>query len=606
MIRHQKTIFSAALLALLSPGLQKLSVAAVAPLTPPPSLPGQSPTSSITRQEITEDFHPEAAKANPYQKSGSERLLSEVTRDFLGIDQETPESRQDLTQRALLYLRYKKNALSRSERASLLSSCNSKLEPQAFCQDLSAAPHSQDQRAKKDRLSKQRAEKSAKQNAQRIQAGDFESLKILSQEDLREALKKIREVAELDSILKKVLQAKPQPGSPLPAAFAFKMEEFLPNDTARKAAIQLYEKAIQEETGVDETALRVRLRLSLLKIWENNCPAALPHLKFLSENSTPTTDFAPRALFWKHQCGIQLKKSEHSTEAKKALFQRYPFSLQSVLIQMDEPSPTSPHTTRTDSPTQARIQGTHPFNLRIREIEALLKLREPEYARQLLNRSETQLDAIPARVKLYLAALTLRMDDSIRRFKLLSSAFREDPNLLSKTSLELFYPRKTDLTPQHKVGSLDPMLVLSLIRQESAFNIRARSPAGAMGLMQIMPKTARRFHRMKNPNQLYNPTFNLEVGSRYFSNLLRNYDGDAELALAAYNAGPKRVEEWLKRYPVKDRALFIDLIPFKETRDYVSSIARNYFWYVSLYSDRLNNPTEGRKELGKVFNLFKS
>ncbi len=606
MIRHQKTIFSAALLALLSSGLQKLSVAAVEPLTPPPSLPGQSPTSSITRQEIIEDFHPETAKTNPHQKSGSERLLSEVTGYFLGIDQETPESRQDLTNRALLYLRYKKNTLSRSEKASLLNSCSSKLEPQAFCQDLSPTPHSQGQHGKKDRLSKQRGEKSAKQNAHRIQAGDFESLKSVSQDDLREALKKIREVAELDSILKKVLQAKPQPGSPLSAAFGFKMEEFLPNDTARKSAIQLYEKAIQEETGIDETTLKVRLRLSLLKIWENDCPAALPHLKFLSENSTPTTDFAPRALFWKHQCGIQLKKSEDSTEAKKALFQRYPFSLQSVLIQMDEPSPTSPHTTRIDSPTQARIQGTHPFNLRIREIEVLLKLREPGYARQLLNRSETQLDAVPARVKLYLAALTLRMDDSIRRFKLLSSAFREDPNLISKTSLELFYPRKTDLTPQQKVGSLDPMLVLSLIRQESAFNIRARSPAGAMGLMQIMPKTARRFHRMKNPNQLYNPTFNLEVGSRYFSKLLRNYDGDAELALAAYNAGPKRVEEWLKRYPVKDRALFIDLIPFKETRDYVSSIARNYFWYVSLYSDRLNKPTEGRKELGKVFNLFKS
>ena len=64
---------------------------------------------------------------------------------------------------------------------------------------------------------------------------------------------------------------------------------------------------------------------------------------------------------------------------------------------------------------------------------------------------------------------------------------------------------------------------------------------------------------------------------------MNRYDGDASLALAAYNAGANRIDEWTRRYPVKDKILFLDLIPFKETRQYISSIARNYFWYTSLY-----------------------
>jgi hypothetical protein len=76
---------------------------------------------------------------------------------------------------------------------------------------------------------------------------------------------------------------------------------------------------------------------------------------------------------------------------------------------------------------------------------------------------------------------------------------------------------------------------------------------------------------------------NVKIGTKYFAQRLREYSGDVELTLAAYNAGANRVESWVKRYPTDNKILFLDLMPFKETRDYVSSILRNYYWYTRIY-----------------------
>jgi soluble lytic murein transglycosylase len=125
-----------------------------------------------------------------------------------------------------------------------------------------------------------------------------------------------------------------------------------------------------------------------------------------------------------------------------------------------------------------------------------------------------------------------------------------------------------------------------------------------MGLMQLMPATARMFGGIRRKADLYKPEANVRVGTRYFSYLIERYSGDVELALAAYNAGPSRVDEWLKRYPVGSRMLFLDMIPFRETREYVASIARNYYWYKLLYAGSAQSAEASAKDLSKVFRLF--
>jgi len=129
-------------------------------------------------------------------------------------------------------------------------------------------------------------------------------------------------------------------------------------------------------------------------------------------------------------------------------------------------------------------------------------------------------------------------------------------------------------------------LILSLIRQESAFNNKAKSVVGARGLMQLMPATARMFKRRLRSNQLYNPKLNINIGVKFLERLVKKYDGDLMLTLSAYNAGMGNVSKWMKRIPfTEDVLLNIELIPFEETKKYVKLIYRNLFFYKYLDQD---------------------
>ena len=135
---------------------------------------------------------------------------------------------------------------------------------------------------------------------------------------------------------------------------------------------------------------------------------------------------------------------------------------------------------------------------------------------------------------------------------------------------------------------LDPYLVASLIRQESEFNPLAVSRANALGLMQLLPKTGKAVahqEEMKRytPAQLFTPAVNLQLGTRYFRGMVDKFGGSFEHALAAYNAGSDRVEEWMGQGKYRDSPEFVESIPFTETRDYVQAIMRNASVYKQLY-----------------------
>jgi soluble lytic murein transglycosylase len=144
------------------------------------------------------------------------------------------------------------------------------------------------------------------------------------------------------------------------------------------------------------------------------------------------------------------------------------------------------------------------------------------------------------------------------------------------------------------VNDPEPALVHGIIRQESLFNADVVSPAGAIGLMQLMPATASTVaHRLGqrgpvSPASIRNPAENVMLGSSYLSQMIGNYGGSYVLAIAAYNAGPGRVREWLEgngdpRHGV-DPVDWIELIPISETRNYVQRVLEN----TSVYRARLS------------------
>ena len=159
------------------------------------------------------------------------------------------------------------------------------------------------------------------------------------------------------------------------------------------------------------------------------------------------------------------------------------------------------------------------------------------------------------------------------------------------------YP-SLDLPPVPKKANgmkLERALVLALIRQESAFYVKARSRAGAQGLMQLMPSTAKRISKrigMKYTRSKLGTDgqYNMKIGQSYLSQMLKGFDGSYILALAAYNAGPGRSRRWVKQngHPKDtdvDAIDWVELIPFDETRNYVQRILEGVQVYRALLTD---------------------
>ncbi|MBI4389475.1 MAG: transglycosylase SLT domain-containing protein, partial [Nitrospinae bacterium] len=170
---------------------------------------------------------------------------------------------------------------------------------------------------------------------------------------------------------------------------------------------------------------------------------------------------------------------------------------------------------------------------------------------------------------------------------------KESPDSFPRDLMERLFP-KAFIDPAHTVAGrydLDPFLALSLMRQESAFDPAAVSRSNAIGLMQLIPSTAAQVARglerdAPTAENLKDPNINIQLGVDYLNSLLNAFDGNLVHALAAYNAGPRKVREWIALRSGFDPLQFIESIPYNETREYVKSVIRNYYVYLALYKDR--------------------
>ena len=153
------------------------------------------------------------------------------------------------------------------------------------------------------------------------------------------------------------------------------------------------------------------------------------------------------------------------------------------------------------------------------------------------------------------------------------------------------FPFEETILKWSQQRQINPLLVTSLIRQESRFEPEIRSSAGATGLMQVMPGTGQWVAQKSNIKDysLINPEDNVKLGTWYLDYTHREYNNNSLFAVASYNAGPGNVAKWIKEFNFSDPDSFVEKIPFKETKGYIEAVFGNYWNYLRIYNPEISN-----------------
>ena len=151
------------------------------------------------------------------------------------------------------------------------------------------------------------------------------------------------------------------------------------------------------------------------------------------------------------------------------------------------------------------------------------------------------------------------------------------------------FPYEEQILNQAKEQAINPLLPISVMRKESTFDPKVESPVGAWGLMQVLPSTAEWVAQQMKITEydLFKPEDNIKIGTWYLAQNHQRYDNNSLLAIASYNAGPANVDRWQRSYSLADLDLFVENIPFPETKDYVEGVFGNYWNYLRLYNPEI-------------------
>ena len=354
-------------------------------------------------------------------------------------------------------------------------------------------------------------------------------------------------------------------------------------------AVQLYSNVIKQ---FSKSAVRddAHWRLAWLYYRAGDLPAAAAIFKALA-NQSKNGAFGTAALYWQAR---SVEKSGDAESAKQlyrqilnsgaeSYYQELAFrSLDRLGEPFDEPPPEKP-TPATES--DPMVSSEIDFHLaRARELTAL----------SLRSLAVAELDEVnsmakaPARLRAVLMREYFRTQAYGRSLSIATQVS------LSQSERDFYrYPLAFWELIQQKAQerNLDPYLVLALIRQESLFDARARSPATALGLMQLIPPTATRVAKQlglaaPSNEKLFEPEVNLTLGTQYLKDLLLRYSNNWHKAVAAYNAGEAAVDRWEREIVTDDIDEFVERIPYIETRGYVKLVLRNHRIYKQLYDSK--------------------
>ena len=320
-----------------------------------------------------------------------------------------------------------------------------------------------------------------------------------------------------------------------------------------------------------------------------------------SINKYPTGLFIESSMYWSAKSAEQLKKKELAQQIFKNVNITFPYTYYGIRAgekrhdkkgflssNKNEAQPTrSP-----DLSSDARFHHSRGVELSATGFfeDARLEIK------QLESITKKNLSGVIWLTKLYNDAHAY--SDTVRVMQLYKDfKTKVKEKELSNNFWRNFYPLAYAKIIHHnaKFFNVDPYFIKGLIRQESLFNAQVQSRAGAIGLMQIMPETGRTLYSDPKNSEpfhteiLFNPTINIELGVKYIHQLNKRFNKNRTHILISYNAGPHNLKKWLKRFShLDDPDMFIESIPYPETRKYVKKVLRNYGIYQSLYPKKIN------------------
>jgi soluble lytic murein transglycosylase len=362
-----------------------------------------------------------------------------------------------------------------------------------------------------------------------------------------------------------------------------------------KSAEAVYLKLAQGYPESEE-GLRAAWRLGWLSWLRAEYAEAAERWGRIPGVKTASQGYRDASMYWIGRTHEQRGDAEGAARQFASVIAEAPRSYYGVLAARRSPR-SQPNPAR--NPASAQLAASLPVDPRetlqsdapYARVEALRAVGLGEFADEEMDEAVRRSTGDPRR----LYALSAAYASEARHFqslRILRRHFiglaRSGPATLPRAFWDFFYPLgwRSELNDAAARAALDPYLVAAVVREESSFDPQARSRVGARGLMQLMPDTARQLAKGRGlpsgDDMLADPGANLLLGSAYLAGLMKEF-GEPRLAVAAYNAGPARVREWWKARATDDVEVWVELIPFDETRFFVRRVMLSWEEYRRLY-----------------------
>lgn len=382
-----------------------------------------------------------------------------------------------------------------------------------------------------------------------------------------------------------------------------------------KKASKYFQKYIEAHSGADDLN-EVLFRLSLSQLREEQYSSAIANLeKLLVQKNIDRYELS--AHYWLVRA-LQWTKNQRATTEADLVIAQYPFSYYGLRLRMEKQN------SQMEWPTSLKVEKAPQGNFVLTAEQKKIWDRARALGQNgWTSEAISEVAALPSpndpQVKVLLAQQFGQIGDYPAVIRLVNDAGDQDPTLRSLDVVSLGLPQifKDVIDDQAQKQNLNPLLVRSLIRQESAFGTKAVSSSNAQGLMQLIPPTANQvvgemgLANVDVPDDLAIPDVNITMGTYYIAKMIQQFGGNVPLGLAAYNAGPTRMQLFVKARPevllmTKKQSgdawdeLWFDEVPWNETSFYVKAILRNVIIYRLADKALAKNPDERRVQFAPV------